>query len=267
MKWTKLKEIKRALNIYDKILMQTLGAYLEAHEFVKTNNLRKYLFISGLSFLFFFTITIKVILYFINSVETPVTDKILSILKNYISFSQADIIKGIKVAFWLIKKAVDSNKDAIFSAVFLIIGTPFFSFISSKTEEAYSGVKYPFKWRIFFKELKRGLLLSFRNSLKQFGLFILVLLLSFIPVINIITPLLMFAIQAYFNGILMTDYTLERHGISVKESEQFYKVNKTQMFAIGIGFMFLLLIPVIGWFIAPTYGLVASFLRYSKTHK
>jgi uncharacterized protein involved in cysteine biosynthesis len=193
-----------------------------------------------------------------------VSHKILEILKNYISFNKSDIIKGINIAFWLIKKAVESNKDAIFSAVFLIIGTPFFSFISSKTEEAFSGVKYPFKWRTFFKELKRGILLSFRNSLKQFGLFILVLLLSFIPIIDIITPLLMFIIQAYFNGILMTDYTLERHGISIKDSEFFYKVNKIQMFAIGIGFMFLLLIPVIGWFIAPTYGLVASFLFYSK---
>jgi hypothetical protein len=40
--------------------------------------------------------------------------------------------------------------------------------------------------------------------------------------------------------------------------------HKPEMFALGLGFMFILLIPVIGWFLAPTYGLVASYLFFSK---
>ena len=68
----------------------------------------------------------------------------------------------------------------------------------------------------------------------------------------------------YYNGILLTDYTLERQGFNLKQSEDFYSAHKPEMFAIGLGFMFLLLIPVIGWFIAPTYGLVASYLQFQK---
>jgi CysZ protein len=264
---SKIKRFKQTFNENDTLLLKTLGVFIEAHEFVKKNNLRKYLLISGFFFLLLFTLTIKLILYFVNTVEAPVSNKILAVLNEYLSLNSKDILTGIKVFFWLVKKGIESNKDAIFSTIFLIIGTPFFSFISSKTEEAYNGVKYPFQWRIFLKEIKRGLLLSIRNSLKQFVLFFLVLLLSFIPVISIFTPLLMFVIQAYYNGILMTDYTLERHGKTLKESQVFYASHKTQMFAIGLGFMFLLLVPVVGWFIAPTYSLVASFLIYSKVNK
>ena len=263
----KFKKFKKTLNNNDTIIIKTLSVFIEAHEFVKKNKLRKYLLISGFAFLLLFSITIHLILYFIQTVEKPISEKLVDITKNYIAFNVKDILTGVKVFFWLIKKGIESNKDAIFSAIFLIIGTPFFSFISSKTEEAHNGVKYPFIWRVFFKEIKRGLALSIRNSLKQFGLFFVVLLLSFIPIVSIFTPLLMFIIQAYFNGILMTDYTLERHGKTLKESQTFYATHKTQMFAIGIGFMFLLLIPVIGWFIAPTYGLVASFLVYSELQK
>ena len=62
----------------------------------------------------------------------------------------------------------------------------------------------------------------------------------------------------------MSDYSLEQQGYSVKESRAFYSENKAKLFSIGLGFMFLLLIPVVGWFFAPTYSLVASSLFFSQ---
>ena len=87
-------------------------------------------------------------------------------------------------------------------------------------------------------------------------------MISLIPIIGIITPLLTFIVLAYFNGILMTDYSLESEGYNQKESKKFYTQNKPIMFSIGLGFMFLLLIPVVGWFLAPTYALTASSLYF-----
>lgn len=91
---------------------------------------------------------------------------------------------------------------------------------------------------------------------------ILITLISLIPIIGIIAPLLTFILQAYYNGILMTDYSLESEGYNQKESEKFYSQNKPIMFSIGLGFMLLLLIPVVGWFLAPTYALTASTLYF-----
>jgi len=63
----------------------------------------------------------------------------------------------------------------------------------------------------------------------------------------------------------MTDYTLERQGFSVKESQVYYRQHKPELFGIGLGLMFLLLIPVIGWFLAPTYALVTAYLNFEKS--
>ncbi len=244
-------------------VLNSLSIYFDAHRFIRKNNFIKYLFVSGIAFLFLFTITIKSIIYGVDYIENPITLWLLPLLQKVLMLSPEDITKGIKAIFWLIKKAIEANQDAIFSTVFLIIGTPFFSFISSKTEEVISGKVYPFQFSIFLKEIERGVSISFRNSMKQLALILLITLLALIPLVSIATPLLTFIVQAYYNGVLITDYTLERRGFSVKASQGFYKTHKPEMFAIGLGFMFLLLIPVVGWFIAPTYGLVASYLYFS----
>lgn len=261
MNWEILKS--RAVE-YELAALNSLSIYFDAHRFVRQNNLRKYLLGSGIAFLLLFTITIKAIIYSVNNIENPITQWILPLLQKFLLLSAEDITKGIKATFWLIKKAIEANKDAIFSTIFLVIGTPYFSFISSKTEEIISGNTYPFKFGIFIKELKRGISISLRNSIKQLVLILLITLLALLPLLDIVAPLLTFVVQAYYNGVLITDYTLERQGFTVKESEAFYKIHQPEMFGIGLGFMFLLLIPVVGWFMAPTYGLVASYLYFSK---
>lgn len=260
----KFRRFKEKLKHYEVIILETLHVFFDAHRFIRKHNYRHYLLISGLAFLLLFSLTIKGLTFGLDKLQEPVSHKLTPYLQDIIKLSIEDIRQGISATFWLVKKAIESNKDAIFGGIFLVIGTPYFSLLSSKTEELATGKSYPFKWSIFWKEIRRGVSLSFRNSLKQLGLILIITLIGFIPVVNTITPLLTFTIQAYYNGILMTDYTLERQGYSVSESVTIYKSNKPEMFAIGLGFMFLLLIPVIGWFMAPVYGIVASYLQFSK---
>ena len=261
------RKLKNRLINYEKTALHCLSFYFEAHQFVRKNNFRKYIIFSGLSFLVLFTITIKSLLYGIEVFENPASAWLIPQLQKFLNFTEYEIGKGIQAVFWLLKRTIKSNQDAIFSGIFLVIGTPFFSFISSKTEELYSGNKYTFKWSVFLNEIKRGISISVRNSFKQIGLIILITLIALIPILEIFTPLLTFIVQAYFNGILITDYTLERHEYSIKTSEKYYSNHKPEMFALGLGFMFILLIPVIGWFLAPTYGLVASYLYFSNSNQ
>lgn len=255
--------ITRIIN-YEQTVMECLPVFFDAHKFIIHNKFRRYLLISGLVFLIFFSLIIQGALYGVNAIQEPISNWALPYLDQFLTFKKEEIEKGLSAVFWLIKKAIESNKDAIFSVIFMVIGTPFFSFISSKTEEIVSGTKYTFQLRTFLKEIKRGVVLSIRNSIKQVGLIIVISLIAMIPLVGIIAPLLTFIVQAYFNGLLMTDYTLERQGYSVKESQTYFKQHKPELFSIGLGFMFLLLIPVIGWFLAPTYALVAAYLNFEK---
>lgn len=257
-----LNKIKVRMAAYNNDTIVGLGFFFSAHDFIIKHKLWKYLLISGTLFLFVFSIGIEAFIYGIERLESATSGWIINQVKAYLTLNSEDIKLAVRGAFWLLKTTVKSNKDAIFTTIFMIVGTPYFSFISVKINEILTRQSTPFSFKIWIREIVRGLSLSLKNSFKQLGLILLITLISLIPIVGIISPLLTFIVQAYYNGILMTDYSLEINGYNVKESQQFYAKNKPVMFSIGLGFMFLLLIPVVGWFIAPTYALTASSLYF-----
>lgn len=258
------ERIKSQSKDFNSQSLMSLAFFFDAHHFILKNKLGRYLLISGSLFLLVFSISIKAVITGIENSEPWLTNWLVSNSKAYINFSIDDFKTGIKAGFWLLKTAIDSNKDSIFTSLFLIIGTPYFSFISEKVHQILSKTSKAFTFKGWLQEMKRGLALSIANSIKQLGFALLITLISIIPIIGIIAPLLTFIVQAYYNGILMTDYSLEREGYNLKDSKRFYTQNKAIMFSIGLGFMFLLLIPVVGWFLAPTYALTASSLYFFK---
>ena len=83
----------------------------------------------------------------------------------------------------------------------------------------------------------------------------------FIPIAGaVLAATLIFLIQAYFNGCALSDYTLERKNYSVKQRVRFTREHRAWVTGLGLGFMLVLFIPVLGWFIAPAYGTVAATL-------
>ena len=87
-----------------------------------------------------------------------------------------------------------------------------------------------------------------RNLGKEFLVTIPILLLKFIPVVNIFSTILLFLVQAYYAGFGNMDYTLERH-LKYRESINFVGKHKGIAIGNGIVFILFLLIPVIRMFI------------------
>lgn len=256
MKKLNVESVKYTSKHYNNEILSGLQNFFDAHNFILKNNFLKYLLISGTIFLAFFSISLKALMYGIDAIEPISTKWLIENLIPYLNLSIDNINTGIHASFWLLKTTINGNQDKIFTMIFLIIGSFYFSFITGKINDIIFGKQQnQSKWTT---EIIRGFKLSSINSLKQLMLFLIITLFSYIPILGMIAPLLSFVIQAYYNGILMADYALEKQGLSVKSSKEFYKKNKPALFAIGLGFMFLLLIPVIGWFMAPTYALIAS---------
>lgn len=249
---------------YNQQIIQTLQLFFDGHNFVLRYKLYRHLLFTGLFFIVLFSIGLTYLLQLINWTEKQYHDDIQNFLTTYINLNTNYIQYITQGAFWIIKHALKSNKDSIFLTLFLIIGTPYLSFLSGKIQKLVTGSSPEFKWKKFGFEIYRGLSISLRNTFKQILWFILILAISYIPYMEFITPFFGFIIQAYYNGILITDYTLEQKGFSIKESLDFYKTNKFGMFSTGLGFMFILLIPVVGWFLAPTYALVSASLYFEK---
>lgn len=146
--------------------------------------------------------------------------------------------------------------------IVLIILAPVLGYLSEKVEELSIAASPPaFSFRQMFSDLNRGLRINLRNLLLTLGLTIPAWLTVFIPVIGIfLSPTLLFVIQAYYGGFGLLDVTLERRRFDVRSSREFISNHRARAIGLGTGFLLILLIPFVGWFAAPTYGIVAATL-------
>jgi CysZ protein len=90
------------------------------------------------------------------------------------------------------------------------------------------------------------------------------LLLSFLPVVGWITPIIALLTECFYYGSSMMDYSLERHKLSYSQSVEY--ISRHKGIAIGNGLMFYLMhgFIVIGWVLAPAYAVVAATLSLHK---
>jgi CysZ protein len=147
---------------------------------------------------------------------------------------------------------------SLFKYLFLILGSPVFSYLSEKSESIIEGKEFVFNREVFFKDIRRGIKLALRNCFWQTIYTIFILMLSFIPLVGSIAPVIAGLVECYYYGFSMLDYSCERHDLSPSESISF--INRRRGLAIGNGLVFYLMhfIPFVGWVLAPSYALVAA---------
>jgi CysZ protein len=134
----------------------------------------------------------------------------------------------------------------LYKHIIMALSSPFMSPVSEKIEGYFTGK--PAKNYVstnFSKQLVRGIRIGMRNLFKELTLTLPILILKFIPVVNIFSTVLLFLVQSYYAGFANMDYTLERH-FKYKESVAFIRQHRGLAIGNGIGFLLLLLIPVIG---------------------
>ncbi|WP_297595899.1 EI24 domain-containing protein [uncultured Cetobacterium sp.] len=171
------------------------------------------------------------------------------------------IQEHIFIIRWIIVFIVRSIMIGIyyffFKAILLTLLAPFFSYISEKVETELYGTKYSFTFKENLGFVLRGIKIAGKSFFKEIIATVVVILLSFIPIVNFVVPILIFIIQSYFISYNFVDYTLERHNYSEKESIEFMKENRLA-FTFGGGiFTFIYFIPLVGIVIAPLLAIVA----------
>lgn len=136
-----------------------------------------------------------------------------------------------------------------FSAVLNLLASPFNGLLSEAVETKIGGAEIP--------DEPIGQLISrtLQRELKKLGYFIPrylgLLVISFIPVINIASPLLWFLFGAWVLTLQYLDYALDNNGHSFADLHQVLKLqpltNLGFGFMVAVGFM----IPVVNLFVMP----------------
>lgn len=246
-----------------KEIIISLQAYYHAHRFITKQRLWKWIFIPGLIYALLFCVGIYLFVVSSNSAiefmvqKSGVAEWMEKMQNSWLSFLLIFgqiIINLILLLFYF----------SLFKYLFLIIGSPLFAYLSEKTESIIEGKDYPFSFKQLMKDIVRGIKLALRNMLWQTVYTVSILILSFIPFIGWITPLLGLLIECYYLGFSMLDYSCERNKLSTSQSISF--IGRHKGLAIGNGMVFYLMhfIPILGWLLAPSYAVIAATISLYK---
>jgi CysZ protein len=153
---------------------------------------------------------------------------------------------------------------SIFKYIILMLGAPVFAYLSEKTSSIIEGKDFSIRLDQLSKDVWRGVQLCFRNSLWQTVYLFSMLLLSLIPVVGWITPLVALFTECFYYGFSMMDYSCQRNKMTAVASVDF--ITRHRGLAIGNGLMFYLMhvAVFIGWILAPAYAVVAATLSLYK---
>lgn len=149
----------------------------------------------------------------------------------------------------------------LYKHIIMALSAPFMSPVSEEIETHLTGIeKHQHRNTTFGQQLWRGIRINLRNLGKELLITIPILMLKFIPVINIFSTILLFLVQAYYAGFGNMDYTLERH-FKYGESVQFVRKYRGIAIGNGIVFILLLLVPIIGIILVLPLSVTAASLK------
>ena len=249
-----------------KEIIISIQAYFEAHRFIIKHKLWKWILIPGLFYtilfiggIYLFWISSNTAIEFIllRTGAKSWLDKMHDSWLNFFFIVGQIILRLVLLLFYF----------SLFKFLFLIIGSPVFSYLSEKTDSIIQGKEFPFSMKQLLTDIARAIKIALRNMLWQSVYVITILILSFIPLLGWVAPVIVLLVECYYFGFSMLDYSSERHRMSAQESIDF--IGHHRGLAIGNGMVFYLfhIIPFAGWLLAPSYAVVAATLSLHHARK
>ncbi|MEO7983518.1 MAG: EI24 domain-containing protein [Bacteroidota bacterium] len=238
------------------IAVQSWG---EAHRFIREHRLFKWIIIPGIIYTILF---IAGMLVFWQS-----SDGVISWISRQLSIEtwlQKERSEWLSFLFvmtgMMLRLVLVLFYFSLFKYLILIIGSPVFAYLSEKTEAIIEGKEHLFNWPDLKKDCIRNIKLSLRNSGWQAVYLISLILLSLIPVIGWITPIIALLMECYYFGFSMLDYSFARINFTPAQSIAF--TGRHKGLAIGNGLLFYIMHIVI--VLAPAYAVIAATLSIHK---
>ena len=249
-----------------KEIIISIQSFYEAHRFIVKHKLWKWILIPGLIYSILFIAGIWLFWVSSNTAIEFILNK--SGVKNFLDQSHDGFLSFLFIVGQVMLRLVLLLfYFSLFKFFFLIIGSPVFAYLSEKTESIIEGKDFPFNFKQLIKDVVRGIRIALRNIVWQTVYIITILILSFIPLVGWIAPLVALLVECYYFGFSMLDYSSERNKLTAQQSIHF--IGNHKGLAIGNGLIFYLmhLVPFIGWLFAPSYAVIAATLSLLNARK
>lgn len=250
------------MNFFNQTLIG-ITTYFDAHRLIFKHRLWGYLIAPGIiNAIVFCTLTILVFRY-----ANDITQLIINWLAAGTSLAEFLVENRGVISFLLsliIKIIFFIGYLSVYKYIVLLLMSPVLALMSERVETILSGNDTPFNFADFINDMLRGMLLALRNLFLEILLLAAVFLLSFIPLAGFITPFVSFYISSYYYGFSMLDYSNERRRLPIRVSILAVRSKNGVAFGNGALFYLLLMLPFIGWIVAPAYSVTAAAIANRK---
>lgn len=241
------------------IAVQSWG---EAHQFIQKHKLFKWIIIPGIIYTILFILGMLLFWESSDSVVSWVSRQLH--IESWLQKERSEWLSFLFVMTGMMLRLIlVLFYFSFFKYVILIIGSPVFAYLSEKTEAIIEEKEHSFNWHDLKKDCIRNIKLALRNGGWQSVYLIALILLSLVPVIGWITPIIALLMEGYYFGFSMLDYSFARASFTPSQSVAFTGQHKG--LAIGNGLLFYLMHILI--ILAPAYAIIAATLSVHKVKR
>lgn len=231
-------------------IREGISAYGKSLSFIKKNGMMKY---------FVVPIIINIVLVVLIAFGVDnLSDWVKGLLSDFVAkHENFAFLQGATTTVIL---------SILFFTLFIFFGgsliiafmSPIYSTISEKTDTIITGRTFEFSSSQLVKDIIRGIAIALRNTFFQILWSILCFIIGLIPLIGwIVSPVLLFCVEAYYFGFQFMDYTNERLRLKTKASMK--SVLNQKWLAITIGSVYALSFYVFcGSFLAVFIGGIST---------
>jgi CysZ protein len=172
------------------------------------------------------------------------------------------------VLHWLVALVLVFSLAFVFTLVANLIGAPFNGLLAERVEAHLTGANpdpAP-SWLTLVKSLPRVMGSELRKLVYLVVCLVPLLLLQFLPVVNLVAPLLLFLFGAWMFALEYMDYPLGNHGALFKEVRQTMRRHRRVAYGFGSAVAIVSMIPVLNLFVMPVAvaGATALYVDYLR---
>lgn len=245
-----------------KEIIIAIQSYFKAHALLRQRKNYTRLVFIGIVYAIIFSFT----LYLFYQSSTSFTNIILqqTNIKSWLHSNNDFLTFLFAISVLMLHWVVLVYYFSLIQYMILIFCSPVFSYLSIKTNDLESENISKITVTDILKLSKRGSRVAIENLLWQSLFFIVFLVLSIVPFVGWVMPLIAIFTACYYYGFSMMDYSAYHKKLTIQLSSSFIK--KFKGFALGNGIIFYTLhgIPILGWIVAPIYSTIAATISLQK---
>ncbi|OSZ73891.1 hypothetical protein CAP36_16475 [Chitinophagaceae bacterium IBVUCB2] len=242
-----------------KEIVIAVQSWEDARLFIKKNRLFKWIIIPGVIYALLFFVGMFFFWSSANDVVSWVSSQLG--IENWLQKERSEWLSFLFVMTGMMLRLIlVLFYFSFFKYLILIIGSPVFAYLSEKTEAIIEGKEHFFNWADLKKDCLRSIKLALRNCGWQSVYLVALIILSLVPVVGWITPVIALMMECYYFGFSMLDYSFARAGFTPAQSIAFTGRHKGLAIANGLIFYAMHIIIIL----APAYAIIAATLSVHK---